>query len=82
MDSANVLSPLNPYSSAALFDLPPELAACAARHQQHLTALIVNLQTVGLDEEKIAGHIVELVSSYKDELLAALCAMQKRFNHD
>ncbi|MDB5714472.1 MAG: hypothetical protein JWO15_1869 [Sphingomonadales bacterium] len=55
-----------------LYDLPVELVACAARHQQHLSNLITSFRAVGLDEETIAGHVHQLVLSYETELLAAV----------
>lgn len=75
MEAIVELSALSRSVNDASDDLPVELAACAARHQQHLNNLIGSFRAVGLDEQAIGVHIRQLVSSYETELLAAVREM-------
>ena len=59
------------------YELPLGLAACAARHQQHLCNVIASFRAVGLNEETIENHVHQLVASYETELLAAVREMLK-----
>lgn len=58
--------------AALTANLPPQLRASVARHQEQLTALVENLVAVGMDEERINEAVTRLIHAYKTELLSAL----------
>lgn len=56
------------------FDVPEQLRAVAARHDQHITKLIVQLRSFGMEEEAIQRSVDELIESYRRELVEAIKA--------
>lgn len=52
--------------------IPPELRASVARHQENLLRLMASLRAAGMDEAQIEAALTTLVDSYKRELLEAI----------
>lgn len=55
-------------------DIPEPLRAVAARHEQHITKLIVQLRSFGMEEDAIQRSVDELIESYRGELVEAIKA--------
>lgn len=55
-------------------DMPEQLRAVAARHEQHVTKLVVQLRSFGMEEEAIQRSVDELIESYRAELVSAIKA--------
>lgn len=52
--------------------VPPELRASVARHQENLLRLIESLRAAGMQEAEIESALSTLIDSYKHELLEAI----------
>lgn len=56
-------------------EMPEQLRAVALRHEQHITKLVVQLRSLGMEEEVIQRSVDELISSYRGELVDAIKAL-------
>lgn len=55
--------------------IPPELQASVARHQENLLRLMESLRAAGMEEAQIEAALTTLIDSYKHELLEAIRAL-------
>ncbi|GAB0118343.1 hypothetical protein [Acidisoma sp. 7E03] len=53
-------------------EIPPQLRASVARHQENLLRLIESLRAAGMREAEIESALSTLIDSYKHELLEAI----------
>jgi hypothetical protein len=60
--------------------IPNELREVAGRHQQHIVALISQLQSAGLDDGLIERSVDQLIASYRSELMKAVKALKGHSN--
>jgi hypothetical protein len=51
------------------FALAPSMRAKVSEHYLHLEHLATSLKTLGLDDEMIDQHVIEIFLKYKNELL-------------
>lgn len=57
-------------------EIPPELRASVARHQDNLLRLIESLRAAGMQEAEIESALSTVIDSYKTELLEAIRALR------
>ena len=57
-------------------EIPDELRAVAARHQQHVADLVSSLRSFGVDDRLIERGLDELIGAYRVELAAAIKALK------
>ena len=50
--------------------LPPEVQENFKRHHENLTRLADNLKNIGMDQQAIDGHVLEIFKEYERELAA------------
>jgi hypothetical protein len=56
-------------------EIPEQLREVAARHEQHITELVSQLSSYGMDAEAIERSVDQLIGSYRAELLQAMKAL-------
>lgn len=57
-------------------EIPHELRASVARHQENLLRLMASLRAAGMDEAQIEAALTTLIDSYKRELREAIRALR------
>jgi muramidase (phage lysozyme) len=56
-------------SDLARFELGSELQANVQQHYRHLETLTASLKTIGVDDEVIDRHVIEIFNKYKEAML-------------
>jgi hypothetical protein len=56
-------------------DVPDQLSEVASRHELHITELVSQLSSYGMDAQMIEHSVDTLIGSYRAELLEAIKAL-------
>jgi hypothetical protein len=56
-------------------DVPDQLREVASRHARHITKLVSQLSSYGMDAQMIEHSVDTLIGSYRAELLEAIKAL-------